>query len=150
MFQPPPILARGRNHPHQAGAIVKLAIDTGVLVVHTEDQGLHTYTMNSVRLCNTHADEKLNDLRLCSDDQILVTDGDWCQVLVRTMFDLRICAMLGLNRHGPIRCIAMTPNPVEPFLFIGIDDGTITVVDQDPVNSAGGHHLLKTLQPYFL
>jgi len=48
-FQPPPILARGRNHPHQASAIVKLAIgNMGVLVVHTEDQGLHMYTINSV------------------------------------------------------------------------------------------------------
>ena len=87
-FQPPPILARGRNHPHQASAIVKLAIDMGVLVVHTEDQGLHTYTMNSVRLCNTHADEKLNDLHLCSDDQILVMGRYWCQVLVWTRLSL--------------------------------------------------------------
>jgi len=76
--------------------------------------------------------------------------GDWCQVLVRTRLDLRICAMLDLNRHGLIHCIAMTPNPVEQFLFIGIDDGMITDVDQGPVKRAGGHRLLKPLEPYFL
>jgi hypothetical protein len=53
--------------------------------------------------------------------------------LVRTVADLQVYASLDLSRHGPIKCIGLTPdelNPVEQYLFIGSDDGMITIVDQ--------------------
>ena len=76
-------------------------------------------------------------MQICSNDEILVTGGDRCQVLVRRLIDLQVCSMLDLSRHGPIRCIEFTPtelNPVEQFLFIGSDDGMITIVDEYPLS----------------
>ena len=122
----------------KAGSISRLALGaSGALVAHMEDRGLHTFTVNGVRLCSTNAGERLNDMVICSDDQILVSGGDRCQVLIRSVVDLQVCATLDLSRHGPIRCIALTPdnlNPAEQFLFVGSDDGMITMVDQDPMS----------------
>jgi hypothetical protein len=75
-------------------------------------------------------------MKICSNGEMLVTGGDRCQVLIRSTVDLSVCAMLDLTRHGPIRCLSLTPedlNPVPQFLFIGSEDGMITVVDQDPL-----------------
>jgi hypothetical protein len=47
---------------------------------------------------------------------------------------LRVLSGLDLSRHGPIRCICLTPeelNPVPQNLFIGSDDGMISIVDRD-------------------
>lgn len=130
----PPALSNGE----WAGSVSKLAMGTeGNVAVQMGDQGLHTFTVNAVRLASVDAGEHLNDMKICSNDGILVTGGDRCQVLVRRLFDLHVCSMLDLSRHGPIRCIAFTPpdlNPVEQFLFIGSDDGMITIVDEYPLS----------------
>lgn len=128
-FRPPPMA----NRP---SAILKTSIhQVGRLVVHTEDCGLHTYTVNGVRLCSTDAGEILNDMAVCSGGEILVTGGERCHVLIRNVSTLEILSMLDLSRHGPIRCISLTPeelNPIPQVMFIGSDDGMVTVVDEDP------------------
>lgn len=133
-FNPPPL-----SNTANTGAVSKLAVGTeGKIVVHMHDKGLHTFTVNAERLCSVDATEHLNDMIICSQDEILVTGGDRCQVLVRQLNDLQVCAMLDLSRHGPIRCLALTPNelnPIEQFLFIGNDDGMITIVDEDPLSA---------------
>jgi hypothetical protein len=122
-----------------AGAVSKIAMGIhGNFVLQMEDLGLHTFTINAVRLCSVDAGEPLNAMVLCSNDEMLVTGGDRCQVLIRTVFDLQVCATLDLSRHGPIRSIALTPddlNPIQQFLFIGSDDGMITIVDEDPLGA---------------
>ena len=127
-FQPPAV------SKERTLAVSKLFLgNSGVLVAHMADTGLHTYSLNGVRLCSVNAGEKLNDLRICSHDRFLITGGESCQVLVRTVADLQVYASLDLSRHGPIKCIGLTPdefNPVEQYLFIGSDDGMITIVDQ--------------------
>ena len=132
-FSPPALSKNG-----SARSVLKVAMGTeGNFVVHMEDAGLHTFTINAVRLCSVDAGERLNDLKICSRDEIIVTGGDRCQVLVRRLNDLQVCAMLDLSCHGPIRCIAFTPsdlNPIEQFLFIGSDDGMITVIDENPLS----------------
>lgn len=133
-FRPPAL-----SNKAPAGAVLKIVFGKeGNLVVHMEDQGLHTYTINAVRLCSVDAGEMLNDMKICSNDEVLITGGDRCQVLLRNLFDLKVFAMLDLSRHGPIQCIALTPdelNPIRQFLFIGSDDGMITIVDEDPQNT---------------
>jgi WD40 repeat protein len=128
-FRPPPMASR-------TSGVSKLVLHKyGKLVAHMEDCGLHTYTVNGVRLATVHAEEKLNDLAICSDGEILVTGGDKCNVLIRSLHNLETLSMLDLSRHGPIRCISLTPedlNPIPQVMFIGSDDGMITVVDEDP------------------
>jgi Beige/BEACH domain/WD domain, G-beta repeat len=131
-FRPPSLSNRV-----PAGSVMKAAVGTeGHVVLHMEDQGLHSYTVNAVRLCSVDAGERLHDMQICSNDEILVTGGDRCHVLVRLLSsnNLQPCSMLDLTRHGPIRCLTLTPtdlNPIPQFLFIGSDDGMITIVEQD-------------------
>lgn len=117
-------------------AVQKIAIDsTGNLVIHMHDFGLHTYTVNAVRLSSINAGELLYDMCICSSGEILVTGGVNCQVVIRSVHDLQVLSMLDLTRHGPVRCIGLTPddlNPTRQFLFIGSDDGMITIIDEDP------------------
>ena len=99
------------------------------------DRGLHTYTVNGVKLGTVDAGETLEDMLICSHGELLVTGGERGQVLIRKVVDLSVCAMLDVSRHGRIRTIAVTPddlNPVNQFLFVGSDDGSITVIDKDP------------------
>ena len=133
-FRPPALSATT-----PAGRVSRLAMGSeGNVVVHMEDRGLHTYTINGVRLCSVDAGENICEMIVCSCDQVLVTGGDRCQVLVRNVFDLNVCAMLDLSRHGPIQCLALTPselNPIKQFLFVGSDDGMITIIDGDPLST---------------
>jgi WD40 repeat protein len=109
--------------------VLRLALDShGRLIIHMADYGLHSYTVNGVRLCSVDAGEKLHDIKITG-----VTGGDRCRMCIRSIEDLEVLSMLDLTRHGPIRCIAMTPvelNPIPQFLFIGSDDGMITIVDK--------------------
>lgn len=130
---------RSFRPPHlsnRASVISKVAIHKyGKLVIHTEDHGLHVYTVNGVLLCSKDAGEKINDMCICSDGEILVTGGDKCHVLIRSLSTLETLSMLDLSRHGPIRCISMTSedlNPIPQVMFIGSDDGMVTIVDEDP------------------
>lgn len=128
-FRPPPLAKK-------PSGVRKVSLhQLGKFVVHTEDCGLHTYTVNGVRLCSKDAGEKLNDMAVCSGGEILVTGGERCHVLIRNVSTLEILSMLDLSRHGPIRCISLTPedlNPIPQVMFIGSDDGMITIVDEDP------------------
>ena len=117
-------------------AVSRIALDTyGRMVVHMEDHSLHTYTVNARRLCSIDAGERLHDIKIT--EEMVVTGGDQCHVHIRSLTTLKVLSLLDLSRHGPIRCIAFTPadlNPATQYLFIGSDDGMITVVDkQDEV-----------------
>jgi WD40 repeat protein len=135
----PPVLTKSANGTIAVGSIA--LGNSGLLVVHCEDHSLHTFTLNAVRLASRRTGEKLHDMRLCSNDQFLITGGEACQVKVWTVPELRVCAVLDLAKHGPIRCIGFTPedlNPAEQFLFIGSDDGMITIVDNDHFGKSNG------------
>jgi WD40 repeat protein len=133
-FQPP----ASSNKDRSIGSVVKVALGTeGKVLVHMEDMGLHSFTVNAVRLGSVDAGERLHDMRICSMDEIVITGGDRCRVMIRRFYDLHVLTCIDLSRHGPIRCIALTPsdlNPIEQCLFIGSDDGMITVIDEDPVH----------------
>jgi len=125
-----------RSMPTPAGLVRLVKVgETGVFVCHTANNGLHTMTINGASLAKTDAGERLHDMVLCSMDEFLVTGGDQCRVCVRSTYDLKVHAVLDLQRHGPIRSISITPtillNPAQQFLFIGSDDGMITVVHRD-------------------
>ena len=128
-FRPPPL-------SNKASSVSLISLHKyGKMVVHMQDGGLHTYTVNGVRLCSMDAGERLNDMSISSDGEILITGGERCQVLIRSVHDLEVLSMLDLSRHGPIRCLSMTPedlNPIPQVIFIGSDDGFITIVDTDP------------------
>jgi hypothetical protein len=113
--------------------VTRLALDShGRMAVHLDDHGLHTYTINGVRLCSVDAGERLHDMKITGET--LVTGGDSCHVYIRNITNLKVLSMLDLSRHGPIRCISLTPselNPTPQFLFIGSDDGMITIVDKE-------------------
>ena len=143
-----------------AGSVHKIAIGTegGLIVLQMKDMGLHTYTVNAVRLCTVHASELLHDMLFCAMDDILVTGGDRCQVVFRHVYDLSsIVTTIDLSRHGPIRCMVRStpydwtyPAPITSLmdvpsssshpecLFIGSDDGMITVLDEDPIHFRKG------------
>lgn len=116
-------------------AVSKLALDKhGRLVVHMGDNSLHTYTINGVRLCSVDAGEKIQDMKITGE--VLVTGGDRSHVYIRDLVTLKVLSGLDLSRHGPIRCISLTPdelNPVPQHLLIGSDDGMISIVDRDDI-----------------
>jgi WD40 repeat protein len=117
----------------------KLVLDSsGTLVAHMEDCWLHAMTVNGAHLCSVDAGEKLHDMKLTSNGEMLITGGDRCQVAIRAVRDLEVRSILDLSRHGPIRCVTLTPvdlNPIPQYLFVGSDDGMITVVDEDPLSN---------------
>mmetsp|Transcript_25029 Transcript_25029/g.41525 ORF Transcript_25029/g.41525 Transcript_25029/m.41525 type:complete len:234 (-) Transcript_25029:49-750(-) len=117
-------------------AVRKISLDShGTFVVYMEDQGLHVYTVNAAHMCSSHAGDVLHDMKICSNGEMLVTGGDRGQAVIRTLRDLRIRSTLDISKHGPIRCISLTPeelNPIQQFLFIGSHDGMITIVSEDP------------------
>jgi hypothetical protein len=103
-----------------------------------EDYSLHVYTVNAVRLCSADAGEKLHDMVVSTTGQILVTGGERGHVVIRNMIDLQTCTSIDLSRMGPIRCVALTPadlNPIQQFLFVGSDNGMITIIENDPVGN---------------
>jgi len=120
-------------------AVRKLVLDSsGTLIAHMEDCWLHAMTVNGVHLCSVDAGEKLQDMKVTSNGEILITGGDHCQLVFRACRNLEVLSVLDISRHGPIRCIALTPddlNPIPQFLFVGSDDGMITVVEEDPMSN---------------
>jgi len=130
-FYPPPMAVASKL----AGSVTTMALHScGTLAVHTQDGGLHAYTLNGVRLGSIQSGDVLNDMKFTWDGEHLVTGGNACQVLIRSVKDLQIVSSLDLIRHGPIRCITLSPgslNPIGQYLFVGSDDGMITIVDHD-------------------
>ena len=117
---------------HTPTAVSKLALDShGRMIVHMDDHSLHTYTVNGSLLCSTDVGEQLHDMKISGE--FLITGGDRCHVYIRNVMDLKVVSLFDLSRHGPIRCVALTPdemNPIPQFLFIGTDDGLITIVER--------------------
>jgi WD40 repeat protein len=114
-------------------SVEKLALDShGRMVVHMGDGGLFIYTVNGHLICSTDAGEQIHDLKISGE--VLITGGDRCHVYIRDLMTLRVLSGLDLSRHGPIRCISLTPdelNPIPQHLFIGSDDGMVSIVDRD-------------------
>ena len=129
-FRPPPM----SNRP---SAVSKVGFHKfGKLVVHMHDYGLHTYTINGERLCSKDAGERIHDMVACStaDGELLVTGGERCHVMIRSIHNLEILSQLDLSRHGPIRTITMTSeelNPMPQKIVVGSDDGYVTIIDED-------------------
>lgn len=132
--------AKGRG-----SAIRKVALDPhGTIATCTEDQVLHVHTINGAHLCSAHADDVLHDMKICSSGEILVSGGDKGELVIRTLRDLTIRSVLDISKHGPIRCLSLTPdelNPVPQYMFIGSHDGMITVVSEDP-NATVEHEMI--------
>ena len=114
-------------------SIRKIAIERhGRMVIHTSDLRLYTFTVNGARLCATNAGEHIHDMKISGE--VVITGGDKCHVYIRTLSTLKVLSGLDLSRHGAIRCLAMTPeslNPLPQRLFIGSDDGMISIVEHD-------------------
>lgn len=132
-------VSNGPTSRASSGAASKIALgNNGNFAVQMEDYNLHTYTVNAVRLCSVDAGEKLHDMVVSTTGQILVTGGERGHLIIRNMIDLQICTSIDLSRFGPIRCIALTAadlNPIAQFLFVGSDNGMITIVENDPVGN---------------
>ena len=104
----------------------------GRMVIHTSDLRLYTFTVNGARLCVANAGERIHDMKISGE--VVITGGEKCQVYIRNLSNLKVLSGLDLSRHGPIRCLALTPehlNPLPQHLFIGSDDGMISIVEHD-------------------
>lgn len=134
----PPL--KGGANQTRAVAVSKLALDKhGRMVVHMSDGRLHTYTVNGVCLCTVDAGERIHDMEITGE--VLVTGGDRCHVYIRDLVTLKILSGLDLSRHGPVRSLSLTPdelNPVPQHLFIGSDDGMISIVDREDIAAVTG------------
>ena len=104
----------------------------GRMVIHTSDSRLYTFTVNGTKLCSANAGERVHDMKISGE--VLITGGEKCHVYIRNLTTLKVLSGLDLSRHGPIRCLALTPeslNPLPQHLFIGSDDGMISIVEHD-------------------
>ena len=120
--------------------INKVALDKhGRLVIYMGDGALQTYTLNGCRLCHVDAQEIIHDMTITGE--VLITGGDRCHVYIRDLTTLKILSGLDLSRHGPVRSISLTPddlNPTPQHLFIGSDDGMISIVDREEIRASTG------------
>jgi len=111
----------------------KLALDThGTFVAHLNDGKLLLYSINGAKLCHVNAGEKLSAMEICGS--MLVTGGESCRLVIRTLSDLSVRCALDLTSHGPIRCISLTPpglNSAPQYMFVGTEDGKVTIIGRD-------------------
>jgi WD40 repeat protein len=118
--------------PNQRASIDKIAVDNhGRMVMH-EAEKLHTYTINGAKICSADVGERIHDMKITGE--VLITGGDRCHVYIRDLTSLMILSGLDLSKHGPVRCISLTSdelNRLPQHLFIGSDDGMISIVDRD-------------------
>ncbi len=121
------------NNNNNPVALTKIVLEEhGRMVVQMEDYQLHTFTVNGVCLCSVNAEEQIHDMKITGE--VVVTGGENGHVYIRNLTTLKILSGLNLSKHGPIRCVSFTPsdlNPLPQFLFIGSDDGMISIVEQD-------------------
>lgn len=136
--------AMDQNHiSHGHVAVRKLALNEwGEFAAHFDDGMLHTFTINGIQLRSTYAGEKLHAMKMCSEGKMLVTGGENGNVVVRSLHDLAVQYVIDLSSHGPIRCISFTPatlNPSPQYMFVGTNDGKVTIVDRDPLQKDEQH-----------
>eukprot|EP00957_Ditylum_brightwellii_P186794 14223038-Ditylum_brightwellii.AAC.1 len=62
----------------------------GNFATHLEDGMLLLYTVNGAKLCSTDSGEKLNAMTICTGGEMLVTGGESCHVVIRSMRDLGV------------------------------------------------------------
>eukprot|EP00536_Pseudo-nitzschia_multiseries_P005147 jgi/Psemu1/303133/fgenesh1_kg.93_\ len=117
----------------EAVPVTKIVLEEhGRIVIQMGDSQLYTYTINGSCLCSVNAGEQIHDMKITGE--VLVTGGENGHVYIRDLSTLKILSGLNLSKHGPIRCVSFTPsdlNPIPQFLFIGSDDGMISVVEQN-------------------
>ena len=116
-------------------AVRKLALHFQVFVAHMEDKMLHACTINGAILNSISAEDTLHAMVISSDGEMLITGGEKYEVVIRAMKNLSVRCVLDLSKHGPIRCIALTPaenNPAQQFMYIGTCDGLVTIVGMEP------------------
>ena len=122
-----------KSSNQQAVPVTKIVLDEyGRMVIHTGDYRLYTYTANGAYLCSVNAGEQIHDMKITGE--VVVTGGENGHVYIRNLATLKILSGMNLSKHGPIRCINFTPedlNPLPQFLFIGSDDGMISIVQQN-------------------
>ena len=114
-------------------AVRKLALDShGIFVVHFENGQLESYTVNGAKLGSIDAGEKLNAMEIVPGGHTLVTGGEICHVVFRSLHDLEIKNVLDLGNNCPVQCIAFTSphENIAQLMFIGMNNGDITVVNK--------------------
>lgn len=116
-------------------AVRKLALnDHGTFVAHLENYSLLMYTVNGVKLGLADAGEKLNAMEIVPGGDLLVTGGEICQVVIRTLRDLSVKCIVDVKKQGPIRCISCTPselNPAKQFMYVGSESGKVTIISKN-------------------
>jgi WD40 repeat protein len=104
----------------------------GRMVVQTSDLQMSTFTVNGACLCTVDAGERVQDMKITGE--VVISGGDTGHVYIRNLSTLKVLSGLDLSRHGPVRSLCLTPddlNPVPQYLFIGSDDGMISIVEND-------------------
>ena len=113
--------------------VTKIVLEKhGRMVIEMGDNKLYTFTVNGVCLCSINTEEQLHDIKITGE--VVVTGGENGHVYIRNLTTLKILSGLNLSKHGPIRCVNFTPeelNPLPQFLFIGSDNGMVSIVEQD-------------------
>jgi WD40 repeat protein len=107
---------------------------TGTFVAYLDNRSLHSITINNIHLCSADVDDEIYAMKLSNDGEILVTGGKKGHILIWSAFNLSVLSTLDLSKHGAIRCISFTPdylNPVPQFLFVGSEDGLVTILSED-------------------
>jgi len=116
-------------------AVRGLALDKwGNFVSHFDDGMLQLFTINGSRLASAHAGEKLHAMEICSDQNMIVTGGENCNVVIRNLHDLAVQCVLDLSSHGQIRCLSLNPgtqSSSSQYIFVGTNDGKITIIYRD-------------------
>eukprot|EP00593_Proboscia_inermis_P001752 CAMPEP_0171294624 /NCGR_PEP_ID=MMETSP0816-20121228/3123_1 /TAXON_ID=420281 /ORGANISM="Proboscia inermis, Strain CCAP1064/1" /LENGTH=787 /DNA_ID=CAMNT_0011766621 /DNA_START=177 /DNA_END=2543 /DNA_ORIENTATION=- len=146
------ILDQRQDVRREIPGVRKLALSSGGLCVsHMDDGMLHMCTVNDVRICSVHAGDRLNAMEICPGGEMLVTGGDNCYVIIRNMRDLGVRCVLDLSSHGPIRCLSFTStesNPAPQFMYVGTEDGMVTIVDADPAEANNLDGAIQGLPQY--
>jgi len=120
------------ENEQRSSAVRKLAMHPQGFVAHMADQMLYSLTINGTVLHSVSAEDTLHAMEVSSDGQMLITGGDKYEVVIRAIHTLTVRCVLDLSKHGPIRCISLTPpenNPAPQFMYIGTSDGLVTIVD---------------------
>mmetsp|Transcript_8256 Transcript_8256/g.17836 ORF Transcript_8256/g.17836 Transcript_8256/m.17836 type:complete len:551 (+) Transcript_8256:741-2393(+) len=134
----PPTTTRTATTPstkdrQDAISVTKIVLEEhGRMVIQMSNCDLFTYTVNGICLCSVNAGEQIHDMKISGE--VLVTGGENGHVYIWNLSTLKILSGMNLSKHGPIRCVNFTSadlNPIPQFLFIGSDDGMISIVEQD-------------------